>query len=504
MKKINKFWYILTAFLFCIGALIGVVADWLADNFTTGIQEILFTVNTIDGGNTDVVARGFKACLPVILVVWTIIIAVLVLDYKKRIQIVLIGKIFRFSCKIRLSKWLRILGLFLSLLCVAWSLSALDGALHVSDYYRLKASLTEIYDTHYVSPESVEITAKQNPKNLVLIYLESMESGYASKDEGGEQNVNLIPNLTAMAKENVSFSNSDKLGGFISMTGTTWTVGALYASVSGVPFAFDVDSNSMSEKKYFAPGIQTLGDVLEEKGYVQEFLCGSDAKFGGRDKLYKQHGNHKIFDLFTARKKGYIPADYYVWWGYEDEILYDIAKDELVNLSQSGKPFSLSMLTVDTHFTDGYVCNTCDNTYETVAENVVACADRQIEDFMNWCEQQPFYEDTVFVIVGDHPRMDVCLTGHLPYSERPVYNCFINAVPPKPSNTQNRMFTTMDLFPTVLSAMGFEIENQQLGLGVNMFSGEPTLLETMGYNVLNEEFAKNSIYYQAVFDPVQE
>lgn len=504
MKKKNKFWYILTALIFGIGALIGVVAGWIAKNFTTGIQEILFTVNTIDGGNTDVVAAGFKDCLPVVLVVWAVIIAVMILDYKKRIQIVLTGKILGISCKIRFSKWLRIISIFISLLCVPWSLSALDDALHISDYYRLKDSLTEIYDTHYVSPDTVEITAKQKPKNLVLIYLESMETGYASVEEGGVQNVNLIPNLTAMAKENVSFSNHDKLGGFVSMTGTTWTVGALYASVSGVPFAFDVESNGMNQKKYFAPGIQTLGDVLEEKGYVQEFLCGSDAKFGGRDKLYKQHGNHKIFDLFTARKKEYIPSDYYVWWGYEDKILYDIAKDELTNLSKSGKPFSLSMLTVDTHFTDGYVCDICDTTYETVAENVVTCADRQIEAFMNWCEQQPFYEDTVFVIVGDHPRMDVCLTGHLPYSERAMYNCFINAVPPKPENTQNRMFTTMDLFPTVLSAMGYRIENEQLGLGVNMFSGAPTLLETMGYSVLNEEFSKKSIYYQAKFDFAQE
>ena len=33
--------------------------------------------------------------------------------------------------------------------------------------------------------------------------------------------------------------------------------------------------------------------------------------------------------------------------------LYEIAKDELLNLSQSGRPFNFTMLTVDTHHVGG-------------------------------------------------------------------------------------------------------------------------------------------------------
>ena len=56
-------------------------------------------------------------------------------------------------------------------------------------------------------------------------------------------------------------------------------------------------------------------------------------------------------------------------------------------------------------------------------------------------------------------------------------------------------YTAMDMFPTTLSAMGFEIEGDRLGLAVDLFSGEPTLCEEMGFEKLEEETQKYSAYY---------
>jgi phosphoglycerol transferase len=53
----------------------------------------------------------------------------------------------------------------------------------------------------------------------------------------------------------------------------------------------------------------------------------------------------------------------------------------------------------------------------------------------------------------------------------------------------------MDLFPTMLSAMGYEIEGNRLGLGTDLFSGRATLAEEMGYEGLNEEVQKYSQYF---------
>lgn len=53
----------------------------------------------------------------------------------------------------------------------------------------------------------------------------------------------------------------------------------------------------------------------------------------------------------------------------------------------------------------------------------------------------------------------------------------------------------MDLFPTVLSAMGFEIEGDRLGLGTDLFSDRDTLLERRGFQWLERELGKASDYY---------
>jgi phosphoglycerol transferase len=101
----------------------------------------------------------------------------------------------------------------------------------------------------------------------------------------------------------------------------------------------------------------------------------------------------------------------------------------------------------------------------------------------------------VIVITGDHPRMDTILVEDLEKEQRIVYNCFINASAEPELSYYNRSFTILDIFPTTLAAMGFTIEGNCLGLGVNLFSDHATLAEQMGYEALENEVKKYSNYY---------
>ena len=240
--------------------------------------------------------------------------------------------------------------------------------------------------------------------------------------------------------------------------------------------------------------------ILAQKGYTQEFLCGSDATFGGRRDYFEQHGDYRIFDLFTAREKGYISPDYYQWWGYEDKILFEIAKDEVTRLALSGKPFNFTMLTVDTHHNNGYICSECKAQYSNRLANVVNCTDRQVTEFVEWCMAQDFFRDTVIVLTGDHPRMDRSLVAETDFYDRTVYNCFIGAAVTPKGETVQRVMTPFDIFPTTLAAMGFAIEGERLGLGVNLFSEQQTLSERLGYSYLEAEINKFSEYYIKEFN----
>lgn len=499
MKKKSLILYILNALLLILSISVVVACIWAGKKYVFGIREILYTLNgPMEGTDTSMLTNGLKDCLPILIPIMIIIVLFFAMDYHKRFKIRIKGMLFGIKCDFEFMKYFRKIVAFIVVGGLIGSTIMVEATFEITAYIRSKNAVSTIYEERYIDPSSVEIKDPQEKKNLILIYLESMENTYQSVQEGGIQKDNLLPNLTALAKEGISFSDDDKIGGFRSIDGTTWTAGALFATSSGVPFSFPVQRNSMDKYEKFAPGIITLGDILLERGYVQEFLCGSDAVFGGRKNLFTQHGNYQIYDLFTAQDAGYLPTPDYdnEFWGYEDMYLYQIAKDEITRLAQGEQPFNFTMLTVDTHCTDGYLCSICGDEYENMTANVVACADKQLGEFIDWCKQQPFYEDTVIVITGDHPRMDKQLVEEEPdYLERTVYNCFLNAQVGGKINMKNRDFTAMDMFPTILAALGFEIEGDSLGLGVNMFSKKETLAEEMGVRNLQNILNMQSNYY---------
>lgn len=221
-------------------------------------------------------------------------------------------------------------------------------------------------------------------------------------------------------------------------------------------------------------------------------MIGSDRRFGNRDAYLLQHGNYNIFDYNTAIEKNLIDSDYYVWWGYEDNKLFEYAKDEILRLSKEDKPFNFSLLTANTHSVDGYLEESCENLFNSNYENTIYCSAKQIADFVSWIQEQAFYSNTSIVIVGDHLTMQPNF-----YSEnvdRGVYNLFINSAVAG-DNYKQRQFSTMDYFPTTLASLGVSIEGNRLGLGTNLFSNKKTLNEEVGLAKFDEELGKYSSFY---------
>lgn len=472
---------------------------WFLKQFSIGIQEILFTIKSpLNGANTNFLqdALTFINIRQLFLIICFII--VIIVFFELFFSHYTASVIIRTNKRIILKIDFYLIGfLFLFIgdtFLFFRTVSITNKTLKISEYIKQTKEQTRIFEESYIKPTFKNVCGKG--KNLIYIYVESLETTYSSKEKGGAQEfINYIPNLTKLAEENISFSQTEKLGGFHCCTGAGWTMGALFTTFTGVPFKFPVNGNDMNLRTNFASGITTLGDVLAEKGYVQEFLCGSDGNFAGRKQFFEQHGNFIVYDLFTAREKDYIPEDYMVWWGFEDEILFRIGKDEILSLVDTKKPFNLTMLTVDTHHVGGYKCNLCEDKYPENLGNVIDCTDRQIYNFVQWCKQQDFYENTVIVISGDHPRMDSILVDGVSYDDRMVYNCFINSAKGNDLSYKNREFCSVDMFPTVLSAMGFEIKESRLGIGTDMFSGIKTYSEEMGYSEFNNELSKFSKYY---------
>lgn len=374
----------------------------------------------------------------------------------------------------------------------------------VVDYLKYTNEKSTIYEDYYVDGRDITLSFPEKKRNLIYIFLESMEMDYENILLNGDKEENCIKELKKLALENITFSGSStKLNGPYQVNGATFTMGGVIAQTSGVPLNEKIVSNKdlnstwVSDNNYL-PGVYTIGDVLEKENYNQVFMVGSDANFAGRASYFKGHGNYKIFDYYSAIENGDIDSDYYVWWGYEDEKLIEYAKRELLDLSDKEEAFNLTMLTVDTHFTDGYVCDLCQKEYDQQYSNVIACSSRQIANFVSWIQKQDFYDNTTIVICGDHCTMDSAYAerNDLDQYKRRMYFTIINPDASVKYENKERIFTSLDMYPTTLAALGVEIEGDRMGLGTNLFSAEKTLAEIYGKDDFNVELLKDSNLYK--------
>ncbi|MBQ4256283.1 MAG: LTA synthase family protein [Oscillospiraceae bacterium] len=368
------------------------------------------------------------------------------------------------------------------------SMAKLDEKLGVIEY--ATASESDFIEDNYVDPKDVSIVFPEKKRNLIYIYLESTEVTFADKAEGGAFEENLIPHLTDIALENECFNgDTGALNGGISYPCTTWTMGAMVAQTSGLPLKIPVYNNYMDTQESFYADVTALGNILEDNGYKNVLMVGSDVVFGGRKMYFSSHGDYEFFDFVRALDEGRVAEK--VFWGYEDKKLMEFAKEELLTLAEEDKPFNFTMLTVDTHFEDGYVCEDCPHTYEDQYSNVYACSDARIGEFLSWIKQQDFYENTTVILMGDHPTMDsdFCEGIDGDYTRR-VYTAYVNSA--KEYTGGRREYSTFDAFPTTLSALGAHIEGDRLGLGTDLYSDTLTITERYGAEYCTAEIEKRS------------
>ncbi len=493
------------AVLLLVNSAAWVNTAWENVNFST----IMFQMHTpLNGTNSEIVRSYFTSCLPRTIRGTLLIAGIywMIKCFGNDMSFSFSIVFFNFKTKLHIGKNKKEWKIFSRIYfwgmmtgyCLICYVNARD--IGVFEYIHNIINKTTIFEEQYVVPESAILEFPDEKRNLILIYLESMETTYASREAGGGKENNYIPHLTELARNNVSVSDSSLLGGGRTCRGCEFTMGAIVGTSSGVPFKSMIAGNSMSEYAQFLPGLITLGDILEAEGYTNYFLCGSEAEFGGRKLFYEQHGNYHIQDWLYAREQGYIPADYHVFWGYEDARLFAIARAELDRLGNSGELFNYTMLTIDTHHPEGYICELCDDQYEQPYANAIACSDRQAAEFVSWIEAQEWYENTTVVLLGDHVSMATDFWDDIDGYARRTYNCFLN-VPERQdtSHLKNRIFDTLDYFPTILAALDVEIEGNRLGFGTNLFSDRQTLLEELGAEYA-KELAKYSEYYVENFE----
>ena len=497
MKKVRrKIKKLVSIVLLLLSGILFAVCYYIGKNFpNVSFEQLIYSLFYSDGTSINAVGEGLVTGI-IFLIVYLLII---LFPFYVRVKtdsyfyFTIYGKEFKFKLlplSLGHSFWYFT---FLFVISLFFSMDKLGGIRYLS--YQLDKS--SIFEKYYINPHNVDVKFSNNKKNLIYIFVESLEMSDVGINNGGGMQNSYIPNLEKLALENINFSNNDKLGGAIQVDGVGWTVGGMVAQTAGTSLKLRIQGNTYSGYSHFLPGVYSLGEILKDNGYKNYIMMGSDATFGGRREYFQEHGDYEIFDYDCVLENQLVPDNYHEWWGFEDNKMFEFAKEKLLNISNESTPFNFTMLTADTHFTDGYIDKSCEEelTFDNHYANSFYCSDKMIYDFIEWIKMQDFYKDTVVIISGDHLTMQGDFTDNLVNNyERVVYNSFLN-VNIDTKNTKNRLFTTMDMYPTTLAAMGATISGDRLGLGTNLFSGKKTLLESLGFDKMDKEIKKNSDYY---------
>lgn len=341
---------------------------------------------------------------------------------------------------------------------------------------------SQFFEENFTMVHDSLISADGNTKNLIVIFLESVENNFFE----------YMPELKKIAQENYSFNNGAGLGGGYSVVGTTFTMSSIIANTTGLPLLFfsrAVEKASNTGAYVYFPRQKSIFDILHNYEYENVFLQGTSSSFAGKRAFFMNHGIDQIYDVdnidlpkeFSFDKH---MADFHP--GFSDKTLFDVAKGVLDTISH--RKFSLTMLTVDSHFPHGFWDEKCpikplDKSEPEVYKAILKCTSLNVASFVDWVKRQPYGENTMIVLIGDHPFMGKMIVGGIAPENRKFVNVYIN--PQRPILNTQRTVTAFDMFPTILDGMGFYVKEGRLAFGRSLFNEEETLIEKMGKDSLD-------------------
>lgn len=461
------------------------------------IDSIIFTMTApLSGTDPRYIYSYLLTALLPILLVWAAVFVLTNNFYKK--NVILEWRLKKKTLRMKLFPlgFLRRFMLVISVAVLAAGVIYADVRADFGTYIQNKTTVTSLYDDYYVDASKAKLEFPEQKRNLIYLYVESLEKTLESKEDGGAKTENKIPNLTQLQKKHVAVADENGIQARV-LNGGGWTIAGMVSQTAGIPLMSAINGFDYNPDSPFLPGAFSLGEVLAANGYVNELITGCDGAFAGTNLYFKQHGGYEIIDTFAAREKGYIPEDYIENWGYEDAKMFEILKAEITKKAQSGVPFNITAATLDTHADDVYICEKCDSRYTEPHDKTWRCTDQQIKEFVDWFRQQPCYENTTLIISGDHLSMATTYYEDCAGYDRSVFTAFINPQIDT-GRTYTKTYSTLDMFPSTLAALGVTIEGDRLGLGTNIFSGTQTLCEVLGVEALNQMLARKSDFYDRV------
>nr|WP_314864840.1 sulfatase-like hydrolase/transferase [uncultured Flavobacterium sp.] len=297
---------------------------------------------------------------------------------------------------------------------------------------------------------------QKNHKNVVLITIESYSADFM-KAYGNENNI--TPFLDELANQSLQFTNLYAVG--------NRTVRGLEA----VTLCFPPTAGESVVKRKDNKNKFSTGSVFQQKGYNVKYLYGGDAFFDNMEDFFSGNG-YAIVD-----KKSLSPNEitFANVWGVCDEDMANKAIQVMNTEAQSGKPFFNHWMTVSNHRPFTYPNNKIDIPGDAKSrDGGVKYTDYALRQFFEMAKKQPWFKNTIFVIVADHCASSAGKT------ELPLDKYRIPALVYSPGfitpQKYNQLMSQIDLMPTVMGLLNFNYQSKFYGQDVLQSDYKPRAL----------------------------
>lgn len=314
-----------------------------------------------------------------------------------------------------------------------------------------------------------EYYGKAAGKNVVLISLESTQNFVMDRKLHGKE---ITPFLNDLADDSFYFKN------FYHNTAQGKTSDSEFLldnSMYGLPRGAVFTTNAGNE-------FNATPEILKKEGYTPATFHGNHDTFWNRDVMYKSLG----YERFFSKEEYDVTEENSVNYGLKDIPFFE---QSMPMIKELDKPYYAKFITLTHHYPfildkeeekmikpaetgDG----TVDRYFQTMRYQ-----DEAVKKFFNMMKEQGEYEDTIFVMYGDHygisdnhnRAMSEILGKEIrPFEEMQLQKVpLIIHIPGMEGKEMETVGSQVDLKPTILHLLGVK-ERNDVQFGVDLFSKE--------------------------------
>lgn len=311
-------------------------------------------------------------------------------------------------------------------------------------------------------------------KNVVIIILESMGKeymGYFNHDLEGGRYKGYTPFLDSLASQSLTFKYSYANG--------RKSMDAMPSILSSIPMfveTFFLTPASLNEVGGIAK------ELSRDKYYSTYFSGGHNETLGFKAFThatgYKSYSGLSEYEK-SSKYNGY--GDFDGKWAIWDEPFFQFFAD---NLEKFHSPFLATIFSATSHHPYKLPEAYKDVFPEEGGEEIHKCiryTDMSLRKFFDRVKKQPWYSNTIFVIVADHTNE----TSHAEYkTDLGLFSIPIMFYTPdgslKPQMREDVIAQQIDIMPTLLSYLGKK--NPYVSFGTDLLTTPPEQTFAVNYN----------------------